>query len=256
MTYVKSISEVERNAFALLDAVYGYGADHDIAVKMVKGGRVFYPIQYQDALAFVPSKFIGYRNNSVREHDAVKRDEGRDGRATNEAIRKILGKPLPDEELERRLVEYCRSLGTEIESHKHSFWRVEAAKRFTAPTGSAINDIQSADMENDDPEYKLRTAGTYIRDAKVRKAVLKRAKGSCEYGSSGSIDAGCATFLKQDGKPYLESHHIIKLSEQGRDKESNVIALCANHHREAHFGKNWQALQEVFLRVISKKLGD
>ena len=130
MTYVKSISEVERNAFALLDAVYGYGADHDIAVKMVKGGRVFYPIQYQDALAFVPSKFIGYRNNSVREHDAVKRDEGRDGRATNEAIRKILGKPLPDEELERRLVEYCRSLGTEIESHKHSFWRVEAVTRY------------------------------------------------------------------------------------------------------------------------------
>lgn len=255
MSYVKSISDIEKNAFALLDALHGTGAERDVAVKLIKGGKVFYPIQYEDALAFVPSKFIGYRNNSVLRHDTVKNDELRDGRDTNEAVRKILGKPIEDLELEQRLEEYCRSIGTELEKHKHSFWRIEAARRFTAPTGSAINDIQSDDVENDDPEYKRRMLGSYIRDIKVRKAVLARADGKCEYGSTQANHEKCATFTKRDGTPYLEAHHVIKLSEAGKDKESNVIALCANHHREAHFGRNWERLQDEFLKVISGKIG-
>ena len=94
-----------------------------------------------------------------------------------------------------------------------------------------------------------------LRTNRVRKAVLKRANGVCEYGSSQSPKNSCITFLKRDGTPYLETHHVIELSEQGKDKESNVIALCANHHREAHFGQSWKALQDEFLEIISAKLG-
>jgi 5-methylcytosine-specific restriction protein A len=32
-------------------------------------------------------------------------------------------------------------------------------------------------------------------------------------------------------KPYLETHHVISLSEQGPGKVTNVIALCPNDHR-------------------------
>jgi 5-methylcytosine-specific restriction protein A len=110
---------------------------------------------------------------------------------------------------------------------------------------TAINDIEKDDIGNGDPEYRRRMSGSYVRDAKVRDLVLKRAKGSCEE----CYEHG---FLKADGKVYLETHHVISLSEQGPDMPHNVIALCANDHRRAHYAKNWAELQDKFLAKLSK----
>jgi 5-methylcytosine-specific restriction protein A len=110
---------------------------------------------------------------------------------------------------------------------------------------TAINDIGQDEVGNVDPEYKRRMTGSYVRVPKVRDMVLKRAGGVCEY-------CGKRGFLKADGKIYLETHHVILLSEQGSDTLSNVIALCPNHHREAHFGDNWRSLQDEFLQIIKK----
>lgn len=88
-------------------------------------------------------------------------------------------------------------------------------------------------------------AGSYVRDSKVRDLVLKRAGGVCE-------SCGNPGFLKRDGTRYLETHHVISLSEQGPDKVHNVLALCANDHRRAHFGKDWAELQDKFLKTLNK----
>jgi HNH endonuclease len=114
-----------------------------------------------------------------------------------------------------------------------------------AEPSAAIDDISPAEVGNSDPEYRERMTGSYVRDQEVRRRVVNRANGICEYG-------GCQTFQKANGQAYLEAHHVISLSEQGPDKLSNVIALCPNHHREAHFGENWQSLQDEFLQTLKK----
>jgi len=245
MSYVRNIGDIEENAFELLDIVYDYSAHRPSALKLIKGGRVFYPIHYEDRLAFVPSKFIGYRGNSVAHHEKVKQDELRDGRDTNEAIRRILGSPSEDVVLEECLRDFCSTIGVELENHKHRFWRLQTARRFLPPSGSAINDIISDEAENKDPEYRKRMAGHYVRDPKVRTEVLRRSAGKCE-------ECGELGFLKKDGSRYLETHHVISLSEQGHDKPQNVIALCPNDHRRAHFSKDWLALQERFLKKLKR----
>lgn len=110
---------------------------------------------------------------------------------------------------------------------------------------SAINDLLSSEIGNDDPEYHRRMSGSYVRDEKVRRAVLKRANGRCE-------ECGELGFVDRKGKRFLETHHIISLSEQGADKPHNVIALCPNHHRQAHFGSNWKELQDRFLAKLDQ----
>ena len=110
---------------------------------------------------------------------------------------------------------------------------------------AAINDIDQDEVGNSDPEYRKRMSGSYVRDAKVRKLVLKRAKGVCE-------ECGQAGFPKVGGEPYLETHHVINLSEQGADKPHNVIALCATDHRRAHYANDWAELQDRFLAKLSK----
>ena len=46
-------------------------------------------------------------------------------------------------------------------------------------------------------------------------------------------------FLKKDGQPYVEAHHVMPVSktEVGSLAASNVMTLCANHHRQMHYGE-------------------
>ncbi|GEM_PF-6526391 len=45
-------------------------------------------------------------------------------------------------------------------------------------------------------------------------------------------------FLKTNGEPYVEAHHATPVSqlEIGSLAASNIMILCANHHREMHYG--------------------
>src|SRR5262249_23883287 len=70
----------------------------------------------------------------------------------------------------------------------------------------------------------------YERSWAVRNYVLARANGKCEAcGAS-------APFLRADGTPYLEPHHLRRLSDGGPDHPAHVIALCPNCHRRVHVG--------------------
>jgi len=64
----------------------------------------------------------------------------------------------------------------------------------------------------------------------VRNYGLARANGKCE---------GCSTpapFVRSDGTPYLEPHHLRRLSDGGPDHPAHVIALCPTCHRRVHAG--------------------
>ncbi len=111
---------------------------------------------------------------------------------------------------------------------------------------SAIDDINFFSGGDHQPEYRLSFSRNYRRNRAVREKVLERAKGQCEYKNCGPAFASLA------GRPYLEAHHIISLSADGPDHESNIIALCANHHREAHFGLDAKRLNEEFEKILTE----
>ena len=87
----------------------------------------------------------------------------------------------------------------------------------------------------------------YERSADVRDYVLARADGVCEYCKSQ------APFLKPDGTPYLEPHHIRKLSDGGPDHPIWVAGVCPNCHREAHYGKNKKHIKQELKKTIARK---
>jgi 5-methylcytosine-specific restriction protein A len=71
----------------------------------------------------------------------------------------------------------------------------------------------------------------FERDPDVVAETLFQSKGIC-----GKCKNHAPFLRKKDGRPYLEVHHLIPLSQGGEDELSNVIALCPNCHREFHFG--------------------
>lgn len=43
-----------------------------------------------------------------------------------------------------------------------------------------------------------------------------------------------ALFSDADGNPFLETHHIVWISQNGPDTAENTVALCPNCHRKMH----------------------
>ncbi|MNO94410.1 hypothetical protein D3C76_860280 [compost metagenome] len=78
----------------------------------------------------------------------------------------------------------------------------------------------------------------YQRSRKVAHYVLMRAKGECESCEKP------APFMKKDGTPYLEPHHVNRLSDGGLDHPRYVGAVCPSCHREIHSGVHGALVNE------------
>lgn len=84
------------------------------------------------------------------------------------------------------------------------------------------------------------------RSAAIRQYVLERANGSCEACASP------APFLTERNLPYLEPHHIHRLSDGGPDDPHFVIAVCPNCHRKAHFSKDSVGFNGQLLKIVGR----
>ncbi|UNC12844.1 HNH endonuclease [Acidiphilium multivorum] len=75
----------------------------------------------------------------------------------------------------------------------------------------------------------------YERDRTVRAYVLERANGICE-----SCEQPAPFKRKSNATPYLEPHHIRRISDGGPDHPRWVAGICPTCHREIHHGLNGQ----------------
>lgn len=90
----------------------------------------------------------------------------------------------------------------------------------------------------------LVTTSVRERKAEVREKALRLAQGKCQHCNKPG-------FTTHGGRIYLETHHVIPLSEDGPDDERNVVALCADDHRRAHHGAEREAMQKQLLALLA-----
>jgi 5-methylcytosine-specific restriction protein A len=77
------------------------------------------------------------------------------------------------------------------------------------------------------------------RSQTVSRYVQERALGYCEVCGRG------APFRTIGGKPYLESHHITQLADDGPDAPKDVVAACPACHRRIHHGADGEAVNKA-----------
>jgi 5-methylcytosine-specific restriction protein A len=85
-----------------------------------------------------------------------------------------------------------------------------------------------------------------MRSRAVRLYVLRRAKGMCE---------GCrnpAPFVTAASIPYLEPHHIRRLTDGGPDNPRWVVAVCPNCHRRAHYSSDAESFNARLTRIVQE----
>ena len=98
------------------------------------------------------------------------------------------------------------------------------------------------------PSKTYSSTTSFSRDPQVKAWVLQQANGKCECCDKE------APFLSSEGKPFLETHHLRRLTDGGSDTISNVVALCPNCHREMHYGYDKKALKAGMYAKIHRLL--
>lgn len=136
----------------------------------------------------------------------------------NGKIRKVIKFPL-------KRIEQTKPLLIDIEDIENS--EKEKLKEVRKLNSLEIkNKAKIANFEN----VTIKEVKTIYRERNqyISEYTKERANGICDLCEKE------APFKDKNGRPYLESHHVITLAENGPDAIYNTVAICPNCHRKIH----------------------
>lgn len=106
--------------------------------------------------------------------------------------------------------------------YEHDLIREETIRR-SLELDELIKQAQSAPRT---PTHRYTNGIQYARNSSVAEYAKRRANGVCDLCRED------APFLDGSGTPFLESRHVLWLSQGGSDSIDNTVALCPNCHRK------------------------
>jgi predicted HNH restriction endonuclease len=104
-------------------------------------------------------------------------------------------------------------------------------------------EIQESSKNEEEDALKQRKLSKEIQErtaikARTKQAVYGRVKEN--FGKIRCENKNCKnpdSFKKENGESYFEFHHLQEVSKKGKHSAKNLKLLCANCHREIHFGE-------------------
>ncbi|WP_078596325.1 HNH endonuclease [Evansella clarkii] len=106
---------------------------------------------------------------------------------------------------------------------------------------------KAVDSAEEEVTVTERVTKSVKRSKAIKLYALKRAKGICE-----ACDTE-APFYTKEGQPFLEVHHLRRLSDGGPDHPESVGAICPNCHRRCHHGRDFKEYNAMLVEVVRNK---
>ncbi|MDY4789589.1 MAG: HNH endonuclease [Bacteroidales bacterium] len=229
MTTIENIDELKHN-LETFEKYLKVGSNDEIELVKgyVKRGRCFVSYKLDDKYKFVPSRFVGYYDNSLEKHS---NNLTKDGRKTNPAINKIAERKLSENDiLEEKYKEYCESLGINPKKNKRKFWSFKFGN----------NDFEENINTNEAfPEGKIIERKHIARE---RNSVLIENAKQIFKKKCGKLFCQICGFdfetkYGELGKDYIEAHHTIPISEMEKGHKTTIdeiVLVCSNCHKMLH----------------------
>lgn len=174
MAFINNLDQLSENIQVLDSALLNGSED---AIDLVGKGRCFVVSDRDGKLSFGPSRFLGYKSNTITKH--LKKRNVRDGRETNPLITKVTGvKKEANSSAEKAYLHHCASLGIEPTKNKRTYWVLPEAEEFLQL--GIIEDI------NHDPVLTETEKSALIKSrvgqGKFRSSLEKKWKKCCVTG--------------------------------------------------------------------------
>lgn len=182
MSIVESVEQIERNAkFFHPKELVSSSADAGYFRSLLKKGKVLYITEMRGELVFAPSRFVGYKNNSRKRHEALKNSYQADGKETNPAISKLIGiKHAESVDLDRIFVDHCESIGIVPSKNERKFWISPKASSLIEKSQTDHFEID-ASIPND---VKKHLRESRIGQGKYREDLFELWGGACAVTGS------------------------------------------------------------------------
>lgn len=249
MELVETIEGIREN-IAYFEEHLTSGSDYEkeFVMDRLSQGKNYIAYHIGKEVHFVPSRFVGYKRNTVRKHDKGNVD----GRETSQRLRraKLLGVDVPNEILEQQLREQCERLGLTLSNREHTFW--------TMP-GDMKPSVDKVIRDAEEGRKILTKHTTYERNSKLSRSAKDRYLE--EYGS---VCQACGFDFEKRygalGADYIEAHHSKPLNERSHSERTTIDDfnfLCSNCHsmihRDIHHSLTLEELQAIIKTQKSKK---
>ena len=201
---------------------------YDAMTTYIARGKCFIAYLVKGQYHFAPSRFVGYKGNSLARHKANANKHGWD---TNPAINEVLGqKNQFNEKLEEAYLAFCDILGVTPNDNKRTqrkYWLME---------GDIAGEFNSS--------YFTEGARIIISHeiSERNPKVVQEAKRIFKQGHGGELFCEICGFnfkaaYGKVGEGFIEAHHKVSLSSTSKEhvvKPSDLMMVCPNCHRMLH----------------------
>ncbi|NTW22904.1 HNH endonuclease [Candidatus Falkowbacteria bacterium] len=247
---IASLEELENN-IAYFDKLAG-GQDGKAARELIQRGLCFVVKKIGSKFFFYPSRFIGYRNNTLALHA---QNEDKDGRVTNLAIRKIFKKdPLQSKSLEEAYGDYLGGHGALPGKQKRKYWLLNS--EVDSVEKQEGKQMLASDDDSEFPEGKPLELLHLRRERNAK--LIEKTKQEFKARHKKLFCQACGFDFESKygdiGRDYIEAHHTLPVSvmEEGHVSRTKDMALvCSNCHRILHRRRPWLGMDEL-ARIIEK----
>ncbi|WP_339456405.1 HNH endonuclease [Pseudomonas sp. EA_65y_Pfl1_P120] len=245
MTVVTSIIEIEEN-LQLFEDYLCEGTDEEqlFCSELIRKGSCFIAYEIESELRFCPSRYIGYSKNTVRSH--IQRES--DGKETNPAITKVLGKLTQSDKLEQMYIKYCSDLGLSPFNKKRKFWSLSL---------KGTDFISNQITDEGFPEGKIveRKHAARERNAALVKSAKEAYKKLNKRLFCQACDFDFEKVYGERGSDYIEAHHIVPVSDMvasQKTKITDIAMVCSNCHRILHRSRPWLTVDQLKELIAQK----
>jgi hypothetical protein len=123
MDFIKNLNDLIENILVVEKYLNSNDSnEREYAIDLVRRGKTILVYKVNGENHFAPSRFIGYRNNSLSKHAG---NDEKDGRDTNPVIDQIVGRSFSNDKIEKSFIDYCIKLGIETSKNKRKYWRIK-----------------------------------------------------------------------------------------------------------------------------------
>jgi hypothetical protein len=182
MSLIETYDDLLRNIAELEKARKGGGQVKDLYSGLIGRGSVFLPYLTGDGIAFAPSRFIGYAENTVFGHGQL---EERHGWHTNMRMGEILRNQfgftiwnVVDEVAESQYQNFCDSLGVVPRRSRKTFWLTPEVgdwlENHTIGPTDAREEIAALEQEVLDDTSLPETTREAIVKARIGQGLFRR----------------------------------------------------------------------------------
>lgn len=203
--------------------------------KLVKRGRVFISYKVEAGWQFAPSRYIGYKGNSMKRH---KSDPGCGGK-TNERITKILAHdPESDGKKSEQLQKFANRYDISVYKNPHRFWELDLPlRKVETDHNPGVEDPHPEELPDSASLWEGATTTIHVnrfeRDSKLREKCVQELGYKCKVcGFDFRATYG------EIGQGFIHVHHRVSLAKfrdaHEVDPVKDLIPVCPNCHAMLH----------------------